>query len=211
MCKERQLGGRDSKENLRAKLLRAVRVELGLPVYGPGPEGGAAPAAAAATKLPQAMSSKELSALFESRGMLQPSGRVAALTAASALLVADGLLDPATVACPDPEAAWSSMTVSQLKQACTARGLPTKGLRADLVQRLQEWDETSAAAAAAESDALGGSIGGDGEAGPTAAPAAGAQLQAVQELYRSMHQLEVGGALPWGAGRRHLGWASWVR
>jgi hypothetical protein len=61
MCKERGLGGRDSKENLRAKLLRRVRQELGLPVYGPEN------VPRASVKLPQNMSQQEVAQLFESR------------------------------------------------------------------------------------------------------------------------------------------------
>ena len=34
-CREWGLGGKDNKDNLRAKLLRKVRQELGLPVFGP--------------------------------------------------------------------------------------------------------------------------------------------------------------------------------
>lgn len=61
LCKDWQLGGRDSKENLRAKLLRRVRQELGLPIFGPD---NVPPST---MRLPQAMSQQELLQLFETR------------------------------------------------------------------------------------------------------------------------------------------------
>lgn len=61
LCKERGLGGKDSKENLRAKLLRSVRAQLGLPTYGPDS------VAPASVRMPQTMSEEEMRQLFDSR------------------------------------------------------------------------------------------------------------------------------------------------
>ena len=61
ICKERQLGGRDSKDNLRAKLLRSVRQQLGLPVYGPENVNPAT------VRPPEQMNEEELRQLFASR------------------------------------------------------------------------------------------------------------------------------------------------
>lgn len=61
LCKERGLGGKDSKENLRAKLLRSVRTQLGLPTYGPDT------VAPASVRMPQTMSEEEMRQLFDSR------------------------------------------------------------------------------------------------------------------------------------------------
>ena len=61
MCKARSLGGKDTKDNLRAKLLRSVRQDLGLPVYGPEN------VSAASVRLPQQMTEEEMRHLFDSR------------------------------------------------------------------------------------------------------------------------------------------------
>lgn len=61
LCRGRGLGGKDSKDNLRAKLLRSVRQELGLPVYSPETVGPGS------VRLPQQMSEEELRHLFDSR------------------------------------------------------------------------------------------------------------------------------------------------
>lgn len=85
---------------------------------------------------------------------------------------------------PEAVGPWSSMTVVQLKAACTSRGLPTKGLREDLISRLEEQDVALAAGAVAAAAA---------EAAEAAPPstANNAQLQAAQDLFASMHHMEV--------------------
>ena len=91
LCRKRALGGKDNRDNLRAKLLRCVRQELGLPVYGPH---NVSPGA---VRMPQDMSEAELRQLFVSRGCLPPVEPLQALSLANALLVADGLVEPTQV------------------------------------------------------------------------------------------------------------------
>lgn len=61
MCRERGLGGKDSKYNLRAKLLRWVRAQLGFPVYGPD---NVAPAT---VRAPDQLTEEELRHIFDLR------------------------------------------------------------------------------------------------------------------------------------------------
>lgn len=61
MCRERGLGGKDSKYNLRAKLLRWVRCALGFPVYGPDN------VPAASVRPPDQLTEEELRHIFDMR------------------------------------------------------------------------------------------------------------------------------------------------
>lgn len=147
MCKERQLGGRDSKDNLRAKLLRRVRQDLGMPVFGPD---NVQPAD---VRPPQSMNSEELRQLFDSRDCMMPASRSQILAMANALLIADGLLTPEQAVWPQSsDGSWASLSAVKLRQACVVRGLPSKGLRNELVKRLEAHDAAAAAAAAAPDD-----------------------------------------------------------
>lgn len=88
---------------------------------------------------------------------------------------------------------WGKLTVAELRAECAARRLASKGLKDELVERLRQWDaelareakaHASQEAAAAEAAAAEG-------VSPTATN--NAQLHAAQQLYASMHRMEVSG------------------
>ena len=95
---------------------------------------------------------------------------------------------------------WSSMPVGDLKRACKARGLSTKGLKDELVNRLREW-EAGAAELPASTEPL---VAADAAATVAAAadeplPAAviNAQLEAAQQTYAAMPRMEVWPCCTW--------------
>ena len=57
----------------------------------------------------------------------------------NALLLADGLLQPGDLTRSDAQE-WSKRTVADLKQECSKRGLSTKGLKSQLINKLVEWE-----------------------------------------------------------------------
>ena len=81
--------------------------------------------------------------------------------------------------------------MADLKQECTARRLSTKGLKDDLVERLREWDTDTANAARLQ--ATTEAAAAEAAAAEGAAPGAtnNAALVGAQELFASMHRMEV--------------------
>ncbi|KAI7845525.1 hypothetical protein COHA_000948 [Chlorella ohadii] len=197
-CREWGLGGKDNKDNLRAKLLRKVRQELGLPVFGPDnvPPGS--------VRQPQDMTPEELRHLFDSRGCMMPGEAWQALSMANALLVADGLMTPEEVIVPDePEDDYSRMTVVELRAKCVSRKLSQVGLKQQLIQRLREYD--AKLVAEAEEHAHFEAAAAEAGAAEGVAPSAtnNAALHALQELFANMKNMEVA-ALREQLAQRHV-------
>lgn len=83
------------------------------------------------------------------------------------------------------------MTVNELRGECQARKLQAKGLKEELVQRLQEWDANAAREAQEHSRAEAAAADAAAVEGVSPTVTNKAQLHAAQQLYAGMHHMEV--------------------
>eukprot|EP00887_Chlorella_sp_A99_P002563 scaffold6.g2563.t1 len=142
LCRQAGIpGGRDSKENLRARLIRHYRQELGMPVIGPETVD------ASKVKRGEDMVEFELVECIRAHHVLVPQSLREQVNLVNALLVADGLLQPSDLISTSTRSdadEWSRRTVAELKQECSKRRLSTKGLKSQLINKLMEWESNNA-------------------------------------------------------------------
>lgn len=131
MCKDNDLGGKDMKYNLRAKLIRKLRELLGKPVWDKTSYGRR-------VKRPDAMSDSELAKFFREREVVMPEDQDEAIGLAFAMLVTDGIFKQEEV---PTTSAYDRFNAKELAKLCLERGLPHKGNKGELLSRLQLHDE----------------------------------------------------------------------
>lgn len=131
MCKDNELGGKDLKYNLRAKLIREIRRLLGMTLwdrfsYGRNP------------KTPAQMTEKELKKFYKEREIMFPEDREEAIGLAYAIMVVDGVLKQSEV---PSQSKYDRMNTDDLKRECKSRGLKAAGNKTELVEVLKEDDK----------------------------------------------------------------------
>ena len=131
LCKDNGLGGKDMKNNLRAKLIRRTRELLGMKVWD------AEDYLESSFKRPDEMTDQELMEFFKEREVHMPEDSSEAVQLALAMLAVDGVIDASQV----PSASnYEKFAVAELKVKCRSRGLPSNGNKQELIQRLQDYD-----------------------------------------------------------------------
>lgn len=119
------------KYKLRAKLIKQVGERLGKPSwskanYGPN------------FKYPNKMTERDLSIFFDDREIVMPDEYDEAVGFAFAIMVQDGVIDPAKVPI---SLDYDNKNTEDLKRICKERGLPQTGNKAELTARLMQHDQ----------------------------------------------------------------------
>jgi hypothetical protein len=131
MCKSNELGGKDMKYKLRAKLIKQVRERLGKQQWTRESYGNH-------FKYPNKMTEKELAAFFEDREIVMPEQPEEAVGFAFAIMVQDGAIDSSKVPTPSD---YDNKNTDDLKRFCKERGLPQSGNKGELMTRLIQHDQ----------------------------------------------------------------------
>ena len=131
MCKYNELGGKDMKYKLRAKLIKEVRERLGKPPWTRESYG-------MNFKYPNKMSDAELQAFFEEREIVMPDDYEEGIGFAFAIMVQDGVIDQSKVPIPST---YDTRNTDDLKKICRERNLPQSGNKAELMTRLIQHDQ----------------------------------------------------------------------
>lgn len=131
MCKSNELGGKDMKYKLRAKLIKQVRERLGKQQWTKESYGNH-------FKYPNKMTEGELVAFFEEREIVMPEQPEEAVGFAFAIMVQDGAIESCKVPTPSD---YDNKNTDDLKKFCKERGLPQSGNKGELMTRLIQHDQ----------------------------------------------------------------------
>jgi hypothetical protein len=131
MCKSNELGGKDMKYKLRAKLIKQVRERLGKQQWTKESYGNH-------FRYPNKMTDQELVAFFKEREIVMPEQPEEAVGFAFAIMVQDGAIDSSKVPTPSD---YDNKNTDDLKRFCRERGLPQSGNKGELMTRLIQHDQ----------------------------------------------------------------------